>query len=223
LKRFTVLALILVTVARPCCVADDSGATLRTQGNVTVNGNPALTFSTIFPNTLIETEKGASALIEFTGSRVEIGPETIVEFEGNEVTLEHGSLSVLTFRSMTVKVSCILATPVHSNETLFTVTDLSGRFTVSAIRNDVEIKTSSKTSKSAADSTRAEEVTVHQGEQKSRDEKCGESHYETHAAPAGTAGWFSSPYAKIAAAGAVGGILCWIFCRSNNPASPSIP
>ena len=210
-------------IAGTCCVAEDTGATLRTQGNVSVNGNPSSPSSAIFPNTLIETQKNGSASLEMTGSRVAIGPETIVEFEGDELKLEHGSLSVLAFRSMVVKVGCILVVPVRSEETLFQVTDQTGRVTVSAIRNDVNIKNSAKTRKSVTDSTRSEQVTVPQGEQKSRDENCGATPYETRAAPAGMQGWFNSPYATAAGAGGIAGLVCWLFCYSNNPASPSVP
>ena len=223
LKRFTAVFVAFVMTAGSCCVAEDTGATLRTQGNVSVGGNPAPPFSTVFPNTLIETQKNASAILELTGSRIEIGPETVVEFDGGELRLEHGSLSVLTFRSMIVKVGCILAIPVRSEETLFEIANQTGRVTISAIRNDVNIKSALKTPKSAADFTKSEEITVHQGEQKSRDEKCGPARYETRAAPAAIRGWLNSPYAQGVAAGGTVGLLCWLFCNSNNPASPSIP
>lgn len=225
LNQFVAISLIVIVAAMPTySVADDAGATLRTQGHVSVDGNPALPFAAIFPNSRIETEKNSSALLELSGSRVEIGAETIIEFENNELRLEHGSLSVLTFRSLAVRVGCILAVPVRSEETLFTTVDDSGRVTVSAVRNDVNINTTAKRSKQVADKDRPEQVTVRQGEQKSRDEKCGASPFETRTVAAGIQGLFNSPYAQGLAAAGIVVTLCLVFCfGGDEPASPSVP
>lgn len=221
-KQFAVLLVLVLTMGRRHCVADDTRAILKTQGNVVVDGNPALPFSAIFPNALIETRKGASALIEEAGSHVEIGPDTIVAFESNELRLDHGSLSVLTFRSMVVKVGCIVVIPARNQETLFTVADQSGRVTVSAVRDDVNIKHSLKR-RNASESARSD-VTVRQGEQKSRNEKCGAFPYQSGAARAGVAAIFNSPYAEGIGAAAIAGTLCWLFCDTNgNPGSPWVP
>jgi len=193
---------------------------LRTQGHVRLDGNPALSSSAIFPHSLIETEKNSAAQIEDTGSRIEINADSVVEFDGNEIRLEHGSLSVLTFRGLIVKIGCLVATPVNNQETRFEVTDVSGRVSVSAVKSDVYIEYSSRNPKLAVASARSSRVTVVQGQQQSRDDRCGAP---GQSVPAGTAGIFNSPYTQAIAAGGIIGTMCWVFCGSGNPASPAVP
>ena len=76
----------------PCCDSNGIG--------VLVNKNPAPASIALFPNDLIETQKAVVARIEVTGSSADINPETVVQFEGNELVLDHGSLSVNTSRGM---------------------------------------------------------------------------------------------------------------------------
>jgi len=221
--RLAIFVLAVSFTAKPAYCADETRATLRTQGHVLADGNEALPFAAIFPNTRIETNRHSSALLELKGSRVEIGAETVVEFEGDDMRLEHGSLSVLTFQSMIVKAGCILTIPVRGEETLFTVTYNDGRVMVSAVRNDVNIKNVSKSPKRNAESSRSEQVTVNQGEQKTREDKCGAASAQSRAA-AGTGVLLNSPYAVGAGMAAIGGTLCWVFCSSSDtPVSPSIP
>ena len=94
--------------------ADDTGAAmLRSNAGVLLNKNPAPASSALFPDDLVETAKNSGARIEATGSTAEINPDTVVQFEGNELNLEHGSLSVNTSRGMKVRVGCLTVTPVN--------------------------------------------------------------------------------------------------------------
>ena len=105
--------------------ADDTGAAmLRSNAGVLLNKNPAPASSALFPDDLVETAKNAGARIEATGSTAEINPDTVVQFEGNELNLEHGSLSVNTSRGMKVRVGCLTVTPVNPEWTHYDVTDL---------------------------------------------------------------------------------------------------
>ncbi len=164
--------------------AAENGAILRTQGRVLLDGNPALPSVAIFPPAVIETEKNSTALIVATGSRIEINDESVIEYDGDQVRLEHGSLSVLTFQGLIVRVGCIVATPVNNEETQYEVTDRTGQVTVSAIKNDVYIEESaSRNPKLVTDTARSGRVTVTQGQQKSREEKCGAPEVKTPPLP----------------------------------------
>ena len=77
-------------------------AMLRSDGvGVLVNKSPAPASIALFSDDLIETQKTAVARIEASGSAADINSETMVQFEGNELVLDHGSLSVNTSRGMT--------------------------------------------------------------------------------------------------------------------------
>jgi len=54
----------------------------------------------VFSDDLIETQKGSITRLESTGSRVDIDADTVVQFEGDELVLDHGSLSVNTTRGL---------------------------------------------------------------------------------------------------------------------------
>ncbi len=209
----------------PPAYSDDGAAVaiLHTQGNVLLDGQPALSSSAIFPNSLIETKKNGFAAITLSGSRIEITEETVVTFSGDELILEHGSLSVLTFNEMAVKVGCLDVIPVSYEETRYDISDRSGRVIVNALKKDVSIKSKSQNSKKEAAAAHLREIVVREGEQKSREEKCGAGMNASGARAAATGDLLNSPYAVAAGAAGILGTLCWTFCPSGAPASPSVP
>jgi hypothetical protein len=62
---------------------------------------------------------------------------------------------------------------------------------------------------------------VHEGEQKSREEKCGGAYLKPDAAALG--GVLDSPYAIIAAGAGVVAIACFGLCHDEDPLSPAKP
>jgi hypothetical protein len=155
-------------------LADDTGAAmLRSNSGALLNKNPAPASSALFPGDLIETQKNAVARIEATGSTADINPETMVQFEGEELVPEHGSLSVSTTRGLKVREGCLTVTLVYADWTHYDVTDLDGKVTLSALKNDVNIDARPSNPQQARPSARSGRTTVREGEQKSRDEKCG--------------------------------------------------
>ncbi len=65
-------------------------------------------------------------------------------------------------------------TPVNDAEwTHYDVVDMDGKVTVSALKNDVYIDARSKNPQQAKQSAHSSRITVREGEQKSREEKCG--------------------------------------------------
>ena len=159
-------------------MADDTGAAmLRSSGAVLVNKNQALPASALFPDDLIETQQGAIARIEVAGSTADISPDTVVQFEGDELVLEHGSVSVNTSRLLRVRVGCVTITPVNADWTHYDVKDVDGKITVSALKSDVYLEARSsnpqKASQKATQPAHSDRMIVREGEQKSREEKCG--------------------------------------------------
>jgi hypothetical protein len=166
-----------MAVALPVSLlADDlSGAMLYSYGTgVLVNKSAAAASLAIFSNDLIETQKGAVARIETTGSAADIHRETMVQFQGDELVLDHGALSVNTARGMRVRVGCLTMTPVNATDwTQFDVVDVNGKVTVHALKSDVYIDARSKNPQEVKRLSRSPRVLVRESEQKSRDEKCG--------------------------------------------------
>jgi hypothetical protein len=146
----------------------------------------------------------------------------MVQFEVNELVLEHGSLSVNTSRGLRVKVGCLTVTPATDAEwTHYDVVDLDGKVRVSALKNDVYINASSNNPKQAKQSGHSDRVIVREGEQKSREEKCGAAYLQSPIAGSGAI--MNSPWVIGAAAAGVVTVACLGLCHQDDPISPTKP
>jgi len=163
------------------------------------------------------------ARIEATGSAADIDPESVVQFEGDELVLDHGSLSVNTSRGLKVRVGCVTVTPVNADWTHYEVTDRDGKVIVSALKNDVYIESRSSRAQEAKQPARSDRAIVREGEQKSREEKCGAPLTRSSVVAAGSGGFLNSPYVVGTAGAVVAGAACWALCRGDNPVSPDRP
>jgi hypothetical protein len=214
--RKLVCGVMIVILPTSLMAQNSARAMLHDDGGVWLNGSPAPNSSAIFLHDLVQTQKGNWAKIDADGSTVTVQPETIVQFEGDELVLDHGSLQLNTSRGMKVRVNCITVIPLTQDWNRYDVTDVDGRVMVAAHQNDVKIHyqgAATRLSKQAASS----DVTVHQGEQVTREERCG-----APARPAEATGTtLNSIWAKGAGIAAVGILTCWALCRGDEPVSPS--
>jgi len=225
LLRRKLVCLLLTTILPVSVLAQDSApAMLRSSGGVQLNRAAAPAASAIFPNDLIEVPKNAMARIEATGSDADINPESVVQYNADELVLEHGSLSVNTSRGLRVRVGCVTVTPVNSADwTHYDVADIDGKVTVSALKNDVYLNSRSNNPQRARQSPESGRVIIREGEQKSREERCGGADIKRRPTWAGDGAIMNSPYTMGAALGIVVGIACWAICRSDDPISPWSP
>ena len=194
---------------------------LHSEGGVWLNGNPAPNSSAIFPHDLIQTQKEHRAKIDGNGSTVTVEPDTIVQFDGEELVLDHGGLQVNTSREMKVRVNCITVIPVTQVWTRYDVIDVDGKIRVTADENDVKIHyqgASAQRAKTAGLS----DVIVHQGEQSTREERCGAAARPAEVINAKGA-ILNSVWAKGAGLTAIGVVTCLGLCHDDDPISPSKP
>lgn len=202
---------------------DNGAAVLRSNPGVFLNKSPAPATSALFPNDLVETPKNVIARIEAAGSSADISPETVVQFQGDELVLDHGTLSVNTSRALKVRVGCLTVTPVNAEWTQYDVTDVDGKVTVSALKSDVNIDARSS-ARQLKQSGESGHVTVREGEQKSREEKCGAADIRQPGQVPAFNAILNSGLAKGIGIGIVGGLACYALCRDHNePMSPSNP
>jgi len=206
---------------------DTAAAMLRSNGvGVVVNKNPAPETVALLSDDLIETQKTASARIDAPGSTADINPDTMVQFEGTELVLDHGSLSVNTARGLRVRVGCVIVTPVNNSDwTHYDVADVDGKVNVSALKNDVYIDVRSTTPQQAKQAAHSSRVTVREGEQKSRDEKCGAADTKTPGGGlSGVGAVMNSPWAIGAGITGIAVLTCFgRLCRDDDPISPTKP
>ena len=96
----------MIVILPTLLMAQDSArAILHNGGGALLNGNPAPNSSAIFLHDLVQTQKGNGAKIDADGSTVMVQPDTIVQFAGDELVLDHGGLQLNTSRGMRVRVT----------------------------------------------------------------------------------------------------------------------
>ena len=204
-------------------MADDSGAAmLHHDGGALLNGNPAPASIAIFANDTVETRAQQQATINAAGSSVMLQPETLVQFEGDELILDHGTLLVSTSRGLRVRVGCITVTPATGEWTQYDVTDIDGKVKVAARKRDVNIDARGSKLQSARSGGQSQRVSVREGEQKTREEQCGVAPRSPgHIAAKGAI--LNSPWVIGSSAAAIVVGTCLILCHGDDPVSPSVP
>jgi hypothetical protein len=200
--------------------ADTGAAVVHSKGGVWVNGAEVADSTAVFPGDVLETKPGSVANLDAEGSSVLIQPQSVVKFQGNYLTLEHGGVSVGTSTSMSVHVNCIKVEPLSKDRTQYDVADFNGTVQVAAHKYDVNIKQSGVLGKTPENNSSQSSV-VHEGQQATRDEAavCGEAPRPGPASNGLNPKW-------IEIGGAAGGgiiVLCLLLCKNSNPISPSQP
>jgi hypothetical protein len=206
------------------CAQDSAAATLESAGLVMINHSAVPAFSALFAKDLVETQKNATAHIRVAGSTADINAETMVEFDGDELLLDHGGVSVHTSRGLKVRVGCLTVTPVNVNDwTQYEVIDTDGKVTVHATQSEVYIDARSKKLQQIKQPEHSNRDLVRQGEQKSRDEKCGAGYPNPTTDMPGIGAVLNSPWAIVVGGVAVGVIGCLGLCHGDDPVSPAKP
>jgi len=221
LRNLTCWALF-VTFPLSLIAADTGSAILRSSGGVWINGSEARDSTAVSPGDLLETKPGSVANLDADGSAILIQPESVVKFNGDSLTLEHGSVSVGTARSMSVHVDCIHVVPVLNEWTQYDVTHVNGTVQAAARKKDVNIQLAASVRKPTPESA-LQSATVHEGEQATRDATaaCGAVKSPSEAGSSINAKWI-----EIGAGGGGGVLLlCALLCRGKNPSqvSPTQP
>jgi hypothetical protein len=220
--RNLVCGMMIVVMPASLMAQASGGAMLHSDGGVWLNGNPAPNSSAIFPHDLVQTQKDHQGKIDADGSTVTVQPDTIVQFEGDELVLDHGSLQVNTSRGMKVRVNCLTVIPLTQEWTRYDVTDVDGKMHVVAYENDVKIHYQGATAKRSKAAVSSDAI-VHQGEQATREERCGVAARPAEVINAKGA-ILNSTWAKGAGGGALVALCIFLVCRGgDDPISPYKP
>jgi hypothetical protein len=219
--RNLVCGLAVLVLPMPLIAQDSGGAVLHNDGGVWVNRSPAPNSTAIFPHDLIETQQEKTAKIDADGSTVTVQPDTVVQFDGEELVLDHGTLQVNTAREMRVRVNCITVVPVTAERTQYEVTDVDGKVKVTAYKNDVKIHYAGGVTRKS-NQTESSGVIVREGQQATRDERCGVAAKPSDAIDA-KAAILNTNWAKGAGIAAIIALTCIGLCHGDDPISPYKP
>ena len=112
---------------------------LYSKGTAWLNGSQVPRSSAIFPGDIVQTEAESLANINAVGSNVMILSDSLVKFEGGQISVEHGRVSVVTSKGMGTRAGDVVVTPLSAGVTEFEVVDLNGTVEVMARKGDVSV------------------------------------------------------------------------------------
>jgi len=218
--RRMVSCVLLLIVPASLFAADSGAAMLYADGAAWLNGSHVPRSSAIFAGDLVQTRSDSAANIHAPGSSITVLGDSLVQFEGASLKVEHGGISVSTSKSVAATAGDVRVTPASNAWTEFNVTDVDGTVRIAARKGDLTVTDDNGT------------VTLAQGQETTRDEQSDQSDSKDKknnkkraegAAPAAGGGALNSTIAIGVGAASIGGVTAWVLLRNDNPVSPSHP
>jgi hypothetical protein len=192
--------------------SDAMPAMLYAKGEAWINGASVPKSSAVFPGDLIQTRADSLVNINATGSRILVLADSVTKYQGNEVLLEHGTLTVVTSTEMETRAGDVKVRPVSKDWAEFAVTHVDGTVQIVAKKGDLAIDDGQQTS------------TLSQGQQTTRDDSQDpekkKKKKRAGAAPAATGSALNSTAAIVAGTAVIGGVALWVYTRGDDPISP---
>jgi hypothetical protein len=218
--RKLVSCVLLLIVPGSLIAADSGAAMLYADGAAWLNGSHVPKSSAIFSGDLVQTRSDSAANIHAPGSSVTVLGDSLVEFEGASLKVEHGGVAVSTSKGMATTAGDVRVAPASNAWTEFNVTDTDGTVRIAARKGDLTITDDQGT------------TTLQQGQETTRDEQSDQNDkgkkknnrkQGVGAAPAAGGGVLNSPIAIGVGGAAILGVTIWVLVKSDNPVSPSVP
>jgi len=200
--------------------ADSNAAILYTKGAAWINGaHVPRSSSAVFSGDLVQTRSDSVANINQPGSSVTVLADSLVQFEGTSLKIEHGGVTVSTSKGLATTAGDVKVSPASSSWTEFNVTDFDGTVRIAARKGDLTINDGKET------------VTLAQGQETTREETSDNSapnrkkkkNQQPGAVPAAGGGIMNSPWAIGVGGAAVIGVTTWVLIKNDDPASPTKP
>jgi len=216
--RRMVSCVLLLIVPASLFAADTGAAMLYTDGAAWLNGAHVPKSSAIFAGDMVQTRSDSAANIHAAGSSITVLSDSLVQFEGTSLKVEHGGVSVSTSKGVFTTAGDVRVAPASNAWTEFNVVDTDGVVRIAARKGDVIVTddNGAVTLAQGQETTRDEQSD--QGDKKKKDKKRAAG-----AAPAAGGGALNSTAAVYVGLAAVGGLTAWVLLKSDNPVSPSTP
>ena len=215
--RRIVSCLLLLIVPASLFAADSGAAMLYVNGAAWLNGSHVPNSSAIFVGDLVQTRADGAANIHAPGSSITVLGDSLVQFEGVSLKVEHGGVSVSTSKGVATIAGDVRVAPASNAWTEFNVTDLDGTVRIAARKGDLTVTDDNGT------------VTLAQGQETTRDEQSTDNNNKKKkkraagAVPAAGGGVLNSPVAIGVGAAVIGGVTIWVLSRNDDPISPDKP
>lgn len=223
--RKLVCCVLVISFPALMFAADSSAAMLYTNGTAWVNGaHVPRASSSIFSGDLLQTRSDSVANINSPGSTITVFSDSLVQFEGSSLRIDHGGVSVSTSKGIATTVGDIRVLPTSSAWTEFNVIDVDGTVRIAARKGDLTVSdgTSTVTLAQGQETTREESSTQSDQDQPDKSKKKNKKR-APGAVPGATGGTLNSPVAVGIGAGAIVGVTAWVLFQNEAPVSPSTP
>jgi len=213
----TIFCWLLLAVMPAALLGANSGAAmLYAQGIAWLNGASVPRTSAVFPGDLVQTQADAVVHINAAGSSVMVLSDSLVKYEGNTLSLEHGTVTVATTKGMSIRAGEVNVGPAEpNNQTQYEIRDVNGTVEIKAREGDLRVSNGTET------------TTVAQGEQTTRDDseqqKNNKKRRAGGAVPAASGPLLDSRATVIGAGVGVGALTIWVLSQGDDPASPVDP
>jgi hypothetical protein len=223
--RKLVSCVLLLMVPASLFAADQPVAMLYSHGTALLNGNSIPRSSVIFSGDLVQTNADSVANINATGSTVLVLNDTLVQYQGNSVNLEHGGVTISTSKLLATRAGAVTVSPAAGVWTEFEVRDVDGRVQIASRKGDLTISDDTGTTTLAqGQETTREESQSQDDSQPQKDNNKKKKGGAAGPAPAAAAGGIlSSPVAVGIGGGAILGATIWVLIQGGSPVSPAIP
>src|SRR5208337_2005899 len=218
--RKMVSCVLLLIFPGSLFAADSGAAMIYSTGAAWVNGSHVPNSSAVFAGDLVQTRSDSAANINSPGLSITVLADSLVQFEGSSLKVEHGGVAISTSKGVKASAGDVVVAPASNGWTEFNMTDVNGTVKIAARKGDLSVTDDSGT------------VTLAQGQETTRDDQSDQSDNKkkknnkkqgTGAAPAAGGGVLDSPLAIGIGAAAVGGVTAWVLIHNDNPVSPSQP
>jgi hypothetical protein len=210
--------LMVVIFPAALFAADQPAAMLYSHGTALLNGNSIARSSALFSGDLVQTSADSVANINATGSAVLVLNDSLVQYQGNAVKLEHGGVTISTSKLLATRAGDVTVSPAAGVWTDFEVRDVDGTVQIAARKGDLTISDDTGTTTLAQGQQTTRDDSQSQNDDKSKKKK---KRREAGAAPAAGGGTLDNPWVIGIAGGAIAGATAWVLIQSEEPASPS--
>jgi hypothetical protein len=204
--------------------ADSNAAMLYTNGTAWINGaHVPRSSAAIFFGDLLQTRSDSVANINSPGSTITVFSDSLVQFEGSALKIEHGGVTVSTSKQVATTAGDVKVAPASDAWTEFNVIDVDGTVRIAARKGDLTISDGAGTVTLAQGQETTRDESSDQSDKNSKDKKKSKKRSGVGAAPAAGGGILNSPVAIGIGAAAIGGVAAWVLLQNDEPASPAKP
>ena len=217
--RKMVSCVLLLVVPASLFAADSGAAMLYATGAAWVNGSHVPNASAIFAGDLVQTRSDAAANINAPGSSITVLGDSLVQFDGASLKVEHGGVAISTSKGVAASAGDVKVAPASNSWTEFNMTDVDGTVKIAARKGDLNVTDDNGTTTLA----QGQETTRDEQSDQSSDSKKKNKKRGTGAAPAAGGGVLDSPLAIGIGGAVIVGVTAWVLIRNDNPVSPSEP